>query len=91
MSSPERSRWRLILEQTPRSGAWNMAIDRALMESAGTLQSPPTLRVYSWQPAAITLGKGQPETVVDHRVALSMASMWCGDPPAAGPFCMLMR
>ena len=57
--------WRLIVEATGRSGAWNMAIDRALMESTGEGLSPPTLRFYQWQPAAVSLGKGQALAVVD--------------------------
>ncbi len=57
--------WRLLMEDTPRSGAWNMAIDRALMESAGAGLAPPTLRIYQWSPPAISLGKGQAIAVVD--------------------------
>jgi lipoate-protein ligase A len=54
-----------MIETEPRSGAWNMAIDRALMESAGEGASPPTVRFYQWQPPAVSLGKGQPLAVVD--------------------------
>lgn len=65
MNRAERRVWRLIVEEAPRTGLWNMAIDRALMETCGTLASPPTLRIYAWQPAAVSLGKGQPGLVVD--------------------------
>jgi lipoate-protein ligase A len=65
MSTFERRRWRVIVESEPRSGAWNMAIDRALMESVAEGVSPPTLRFYQWQPPALSLGKGQPIDVVD--------------------------
>ncbi|MBA3822643.1 MAG: lipoate--protein ligase family protein [Ktedonobacterales bacterium] len=57
--------WRLIVETAPRPGAWNMAIDRAMMEAAGVGAVPPTLRFYQWQPAAVSLGKGQAVAVVD--------------------------
>ena len=57
--------WRLIVETVGRSGGWNMAIDRALMESTGEGLAPPTLRFYQWQPAAVSLGKGQALAVVD--------------------------
>ncbi len=42
-----------------------MAIDRAMMEAAGAGDVPPTLRFYQWQPAAVSLGKGQAVAVVD--------------------------
>ncbi len=65
MAESERRRWRLLLETEPRPGAWNMAIDRALMESAGERAAPPTLRLYQWAPPALSLGKGQPASVAD--------------------------
>ncbi|HKD77766.1 MAG TPA: lipoate--protein ligase family protein [Ktedonobacterales bacterium] len=64
-TSGDRRRWRLLLETEPRSGAWNMAIDRAMMEAAGEGIAPPTLRLYQWSPPAVSLGKGQPFTVAD--------------------------
>ena len=57
--------WRVIIETEARPGAWNMAIDRAMMEAAGAGAVPPTLRFYQWQPAAVSLGKGQPVAVAD--------------------------
>jgi hypothetical protein len=51
--------WRLI--STPdRSGAYNMALDHAILEQVGAGNSPPTLRFYSWQPACLSLGQAQP-------------------------------
>lgn len=49
---------RLILDP-PRSGAWNMAVDEVLLESAvdGEL---PCLRFYFWTPATVSLGYFQP-------------------------------
>jgi lipoyl(octanoyl) transferase len=56
--------WRLI--RTPAAtGAWNMAVDEALLEAVAAGTSPPVLRLYRWQPAAVSLGYGQrgPEQV----------------------------
>src|SRR5262245_55784318 len=49
--------WRL-LHDGPAAGAWNMAVDRALLRAAGE-GGPPTLRFYSWVPAAVSLGRFQ--------------------------------
>lgn len=44
--------WRLITTWDAPP-AWNMALDQALLESPG---APPTLRLYTWRPAALSLG-----------------------------------
>lgn len=41
------------------TGAANMALDEALFRSVQAGISPPVLRLYRWQPAAVTLGYGQ--------------------------------
>ncbi|MFP3852914.1 MAG: biotin/lipoate A/B protein ligase family protein [Anaerolineales bacterium] len=41
-------------------GAWNMAVDEAVLEALEQDHSPPTLRLYRWQPAALSLGFSQP-------------------------------
>ncbi|MGE5509461.1 MAG: lipoyl protein ligase domain-containing protein [Chitinophagales bacterium] len=48
-------RWRL-LETGAGRGAWNMAVDEALMEAVGRGEAPPTLRFYGWDPPALSLG-----------------------------------
>jgi len=58
------NRWRLILSET-NSGAWNMALDEAILESASAGESPPTLRLYAWEPPCLSLGYAQPFTDVD--------------------------
>ncbi len=50
--------WRLIYDH-PLSGAANMAIDEALLESVGAGKSLPTLRFYGWEPPCLSLGYGQ--------------------------------
>lgn len=57
--------WRLIIEDSPRSGPANMAVDESLAEAVAAGDAPPTLRFYRWQPAAVSLGRHQPLTDVD--------------------------
>ena len=45
----------LWLDPAPREGAWNMALDQALLE----LSFGPVLRVYSWTEPTVTLGYAQ--------------------------------
>ena len=48
---------RLIVDP-PTCGAWNMAVDEALLESAG--QGMTTLRFYEWSAPTLSLGYFQP-------------------------------
>jgi len=50
--------WRLITDGA-LPGALNMARDTAILEAVSARQSPPTLRLYSWDPPCLTLGKHQ--------------------------------
>jgi lipoate-protein ligase A len=59
------ARWRLLIESEPHVGAWNMALDEALMESVVTGDSPPVLRLYQWAPPCLSLGRRQPLAGVD--------------------------
>jgi lipoate-protein ligase A len=53
--------WRLVVGEGS-DGASNMAVDEALLEShaSGFEPLPPTLRLYSWSPPALSLGRRQP-------------------------------
>lgn len=42
-----------------------MAVDEAILEAVGKELAPPTLRLYAWQPACLSLGYAQPITDVD--------------------------
>ncbi|MBG0786494.1 MAG: lipoate--protein ligase family protein [Anaerolineaceae bacterium] len=53
-----KSTWRFI-EHQPANGAWNMAVDEAILESVYSGGSLPTLRVYAWEPACLSLGHVQ--------------------------------
>ncbi len=63
MNYPSRS-WRLI-QTPPASGAWNMAVDEALLESMAQPQAMPVLRLYAWEPPCLSLGYAQPIADVD--------------------------
>jgi lipoyl(octanoyl) transferase len=52
------SAWRLLITPASR-GAWNMALDEAILESAGGGEVLPTLRLYAWEPACLSLGYTQ--------------------------------
>lgn len=56
--------WRLYLSP-PALGAWNMAVDEAILEHVARGEAPPTLRLYSWKPACLSLGRSQPFSDVD--------------------------
>lgn len=56
--------WRLLLTP-PAKGAWNMAVDEAILEAAGQEAVPPTLRLYAWSPPCLSLGYAQPVADVD--------------------------
>jgi lipoate-protein ligase A len=51
--------WR-ILRTPAANGAWNMAVDEAILESVQQDAAMPTLRLYAWQPACLSLGYAQP-------------------------------
>lgn len=50
--------WRLI-RSGYQSGAMNMALDEALLQSVAQGRSLPILRLYRWRPATVTLGYAQ--------------------------------
>jgi len=58
------AKWRLLRTQ-PAVGAWNMAVDEAILESTAQGSMPPTLRLYAWSPACISLGYAQSTEDVD--------------------------
>jgi lipoate-protein ligase A len=58
--------WRLI-EDGAAPGAWNMAVDDALLEAARRNEAPPTLRLYRWSRPTLSLGRHQdPCRGIDH-------------------------
>jgi lipoate-protein ligase A len=55
----EEIKFRLILSPE-KPGAWNMAIDEAIMDQVKAQNSPPTIRLYRWCPPCFSLGQSQP-------------------------------
>lgn len=53
-----REEWRLILSGSG-NGAWNMAVDEAIVTFAGRGLVPPTLRLYRFSPPALSVGRIQ--------------------------------
>jgi len=56
--------WRLVLSPA-LPGADNMALDEALLEAVSARRAPPTLRLYRWMPACLSLGHAQPADQAD--------------------------
>lgn len=52
-------RWRLISDP-PADGPANMGLDEAMLERAAAGPVEPTLRLYGWDPATLSLGSRQP-------------------------------
>jgi lipoyl(octanoyl) transferase len=59
-----QANWRLVLAP-PKRGAWNMAVDEAILEATAAGASPPTLRLYAWEPPCLSLGYAQALTDAD--------------------------
>jgi len=56
--------WRII-KSPPAIGAWNMAVDEAILLEIGAGRSLSTLRLYSWEPACLSIGYAQSIKDVD--------------------------
>lgn len=50
--------WRLIPTET-RPAELNMGLDEAVTDAVAAGDSPPTLRLYRWDPAAVSIGRFQ--------------------------------
>jgi lipoyl(octanoyl) transferase len=75
MPSPPHLHWRLLLTP-PAPGAFNMALDEALMSRARRT-GEWVFRVYGWTPAALSLGRNQTargayDTARIHRLGLDV-------------------
>jgi lipoate-protein ligase A len=57
--------WRLLLDPIPGRGAWNMGTDEAILDACSRGESLPTLRLYAWDPACLSIGYAQPIEDVD--------------------------
>lgn len=59
-----RTTWRL-LRSAPTDGATNMAVDEAILHAVAAGRVLPTLRLYAWDPACLSLGRAQRVADVD--------------------------
>lgn len=57
-------KWR-FLNTGVSSGAYNMAVDRAILEDYSVGRAIPTLRIYQWSPPAVSLGYFQRRHSID--------------------------
>jgi lipoate-protein ligase A len=57
-----------------------MARDRELLDQLVAGQRPATLRFYSWSPACISLGLGQPEDILDLDAVRAVGLDWVRRP-----------
>jgi lipoate-protein ligase A len=57
-------RWNLIVDAVGRSGEYNMAMDKALLEDV-VRGGGAHLRLYRWDPPTLSLGRNQPNTFYD--------------------------
>ena len=53
-----------VLVDPPASGAWNMAVDEALLEQT-RITDVPVFRLYGWEEATLSLGYFQPSAAAE--------------------------
>jgi lipoate-protein ligase A len=67
----DTTHWRLV--KTPSGdGAWNMAVDEAILEAVGRSAVLPTLRLFAWDPPCLSIGYAQPAGDVDRPALTSL-------------------
>lgn len=71
--------WRAMIDG-PADGAWNMAVDRAVLHAHEAGEAPPTLRLYSWERPTVSLGRFQRVTDVDQEAAAEHNIALCRRP-----------
>jgi len=71
--------WRLIYD-TPMNGRRNMAVDEAILEAVIDREAPPTLRLYAWNPACLSIGYGQSSRDADKARIAALGWDWVRRP-----------
>ena len=56
--SQQGPRWRLIIDEAPRTGSRNMALDHALADCLEAGEG--VVRLYAWDPPTISFGRNEP-------------------------------
>lgn len=73
----------LLLVDAPRSGAWNMALDEALMEAAEA-EGLKSLRLYAWDPPTLSFGRNEPALRRYDRAAIAARGLATVRRPTGG-------
>ncbi|HUU77628.1 MAG TPA: biotin/lipoate A/B protein ligase family protein [candidate division Zixibacteria bacterium] len=48
--------WRLIWQEQPEDCYYNMGLDKAIMEAVARREVPNTVKLYRWNPSAVSIG-----------------------------------
>ncbi len=75
-------RWSLLIDP-PADGAWNMALDQALLDAAEA-QGTAALRLYAWEPYTLSFGRNEPATRRYDRAAIEARGMAVVRRPTGG-------
>jgi lipoate-protein ligase A len=75
-------RWVLLIDP-PADGAWNMALDQALLDAAER-EGAATLRLYAWEPYTLSFGRNEPATRRYDRAAIEARGMAVVRRPTGG-------
>ncbi len=75
MQTVSPSSWRLLITP-PTDGAWNMAIDEAILYALAEGNGQPTLRFYAWDPPCLSLGYNQRWQDVDQAACKALGCTW---------------
>jgi lipoate-protein ligase A len=74
--------WLLLMDK-PGPGAWNMALDQALLESAEA-EGLQTLRLYAWDPPTLSFGRNEPALLRYDRAAVERQGLAVVRRPTGG-------
>lgn len=74
--------WRLLIDHSA-DGAANMARDEAILSAQAAGAAPPTVRLYRWRPACLSLGRFQRADAID-RAACARAGIAIVRRPSGG-------
>ncbi len=73
------STWRLLIDG-PADGAWNMAVDRAILTAHEAGDCGPTLRLYRWDRSTVSIGRFQDADDVDRALCAARGIGICRRP-----------
>jgi len=75
-------RWMLLIDGASE-GAWNMALDQALLDAAEH-EGCATLRLYAWHPYTLSFGRNEPATQRYDRAVIQRSGMAVVRRPTGG-------